>query len=281
MRMRAFPSFPHAGGAGILLVLSVAAAVLPACSVKEDRRGCPCLLRLDFSETSEPERPERLLLSAVSDDGFSLAETLEMSEVRDIHEIRVPRSGVRLNLWSDDAGDYVGKDGLAIPFGDDCPPVLMYSASVETSGETCTEKVVLHKNYCRLTVIADGEDGYPFNFGVLGNVDGYGADGHPHRGAFFHYLIPEAAHSGDGITAGEAGRVMLLPRQTDQSLVLEVMEGTEILKTFALGNYIVQSGYDWTSPDLEDIAVRIDYASTRITIEVGAWEYSYDVDIEF
>ena len=58
------------------------------------------------------------------------------------------------------------------------------------------------------------------------------------------------------------------------------MEKYSELKTFALGNYIQQCGYDWTSEDLQDIVVKIDYACTRISITVGPWEYSYDVDIE-
>ena len=59
------------------------------------------------------------------------------------------------------------------------------------------------------------------------------------------------------------------------------MEDFTSLKTFALGNYINKCGYDWTAADLQDIVVRIDYACTKLNIAVGAWEHSYDVDIEF
>lgn len=261
----------------ILLALSLSASVLASCSIKEDRRACPCLLRLDFSSVPESVRAGRMLLSVTSDDGFSLSDTLEMAEVGDLHEVRVPRTGVRVNLWSEEAAGFVGEDGLVIPFGDDCPPVRMFSSSVATDCETCTEKVSLHKNYCRLTVVTDDDDGgsFPFAIGVYGNIDGYDALGSPRNGEFCHYLVG----SPDG--SGGVSRVISLPRQTDSSLRLDVSGNAETLKTFALGNYIRQSGYDWTEPDLEDMIVRIDYANTGIAISVGAWEYGHDVDIEF
>lgn len=276
--MPAFPSLPYADRARIVLALSIVLVLSAACSVKEDRRGCPCLLRLDFSEADGRSRQGKLLLSAVSGDGFCRTDTLDMAEVQDVYELQVPRGGVRVNLWSDDAGDFVGDDGLVIPFGDDCPPVLMYSAFAATEGEVCTETVRLRKNYCRLTVITDDEGGgYPFDLGVYGNVDGYDVEGRPRGGEFCHYL----SAAGTDASGEDGGYVVLLPRQTDSSLMLDVMEDAEVIKTFALGNYISQSGYDWLAPDLEDIAVRIDCACTRIVISVGAWEHSYDVDIEF
>ena len=261
----------------ILLVLSLCVPVLQSCSIKEDRHACPCLLRLDFSSAPESARAGRMLLSVASDDGFSLTDTLDMTEVGDIHEVRVPRTGVRVNLWSDDAAGFIGEDGLVIPLGDDCPPVRMFSSFVATDCETCTEAVSLHKNYCILTVITDDDvaGDYPFDLGVYGNIDGYDAGGSPRNGEFCHYLVGRP----DG--SGGVSRVISLPRQTDSSLQLDVSENAGVLKTFALGNYIRQSGYDWTEPDLKDMVVRIDYASTRIVISVGAWEYSYDVDIEF
>ncbi len=261
----------------MLLALALPAFVFSSCSIKEDRRGCPCLLRLDFSSAPESARTGKLLLSVTSDDGFALSDTLDLEEVGDIYEVRVPRTGVRVNLWSGEAADFVGKDGLVIPFGDDCPPVRMFSSSVSTDCETCTETVSLYKNYCRLTVITDDDGGadYPFDLGVYGNVDGYDASGSPRNGEFCHYLAGQP----DG--SGGVSRVITLPRQTDSSLQLDVYGDAEVLKTFALGNYIRQSGYDWTEPDLRDLVVRIDYASTRLVISVGAWEYSYDVDIEF
>ncbi len=262
----------------ILLVLSMSAAVLASCSIKEDRRGCPCLLRLDFSSVTETVRSGKMLLSVISDDGFALSDTLDMAAVGDMLELRVPRTGVRVNLWSEEAGDFIGADGLVIPLGEDCPSVRMFSSFVDTDCETCTEEVVARKNFCRLTIVTDdGPDSgdEAFSFGVYGGVNGYDIAGSPRSGEFCHYLSRREESSGG------TARVVNLPRQTDSSLKLDICEEAEVLKTFALGNYISRSGYDWTEPDLEDLTVRIDYASTRIVISVGTWESSYEVDIEF
>ena len=64
---------------------------------------------------------------------------------------------------------------------------------------------------------------------------------------------------------------LVLPRQTDSSLVLEVHDDTGILRSFALGEYVTASGYDWSEADLKDITVSLDYALTRVVIVVEAW----------
>ena len=65
-----------------------------------------------------------------------------------------------------------------------------------------------------------------------------------------------------------------LPVQMDGSLRLNVMayDGT-LLRSFALGEYILQSGYDWNAEDLEDIRIEVDivhsslllYSSDKVT----------------
>lgn len=74
---------------------------------------------------------------------------------------------------------------------------------------------------------------------------------------------------------------LVLPRQNDASLRLDLMDGSGLLKSFALGNYMTMSGYDWTAQDLQDASVTVDFACTKITVSVGAWENSYDFDIVF
>ncbi len=264
---------------GRLAAAAVAVSLLASCSIKENRSGCPCLLRLEFPEDGRWTEG-RVILSVRDDGEFSFSDTLDLAQADSLYELQVPRTGVHVNLWSEEASGFVGDNGLVIPFGDDCPYVRMFSSRVDTDCESCTETVRLVKNYCRLTVVMDESDiDWPFELNVCGSIDGYGIDGNPHAGEFSHYLVPsadaESGNSGIGLV-----REISLPRQTDSSLKLSVMEKYSELKTFALGNYIQQCGYDWTSEDLQDIVVKIDYACTRISITVGPWEYSYDVDIE-
>lgn len=262
-----------------LILILFAAAFCSSC-IKEDRSGCPCLLRMEF-ETSDGKLPEGRLLVSVTGESFSMTEVVAPAELEGPLELEVPRTGVRVNIWSEDAAPMVvDGDGLVIPFGDDCPPVRMNSSLLDTDCECLGAKFTVLKNYCHLTVVMeDADEGYPYDLSVSGNVDGYGLDGLPRHGRFCHYLPPSASpSSGSG---EQLTRDILLPRQSDSSLMLEISENASVLKTFAIGNYIAQSGYDWAGKELEDIVVRIDYACTRLEITVGDWKNSYDVDIEF
>jgi hypothetical protein len=63
--------------------------------------------------------------------------------------------------------------------------------------------------------------------------------------------------------------------------MLVVDDGSDSTRYFALGQYIVDSGYDWTSPDLGDITVTLDYALTEISIRIEGWDgvHRYEVVI--
>lgn len=262
------------------LIMTLLAAAFCLSCIKEDRSGCPCLLRMEFVD-SDGKLPEGVLIVSIAGESYSRMETVDPSALEDPLEFEVPRTGVRVNVWSEDAAPMVvDGDGLVIPFGDDCPPVRMNSLLVDTDCECRSEKLAVLKNYCHLTVVMEDADaGYPYDLSVSGNVDGYGLDGLPRHGRFCHYLPPSAStSSGSG---EQLTRDIFLPRQSDSSLMLEISENASVLKTFAIGNYIAQSGYDWTREELEDIVVRIDYACTRLEITVGDWKNSYDVDIEF
>jgi hypothetical protein len=104
---------------------------------------------------------------------------------------------------------------------------------------------------------------------VRGSVAGYGANGFPIKGDFF-YDVEEFS---------DQVWVMSVPRQTDNSMVLEVNDGTAVLKTFALGEYIYASGYDWSAIELEDITVGIDYTRTKLRVSVLGWDEVYEFDV--
>ena len=81
------------------------------------------------------------------------------------------------------------------------------------------------------------------------------------------------------VTLSDDKFVVILPRQVDASLVMEVNDGTETLKNFALGEYVKACGYDWSEDDLKDISVRIDYARTKVVIAVKGWSEVCEFDI--
>lgn len=250
----------------MLLFLSVFSAA--GCSVKEQRDDCPCRLVLDFSETDINEMDKiRVCLydgeTAVYEK-FSHAEDFMPEYV-----ISAPREELELMVFSDDRGWFDVEEGIVIPEGQDCPKLYMYSNRLDTRLDMLRDTVHMHKNHCVMSIYMEGGASRGYDLCVKGNVNGYGNDGRPREGDFSY--VPSLDD--------DSGYVVSLPRQSDSSLLLEIDDGTEVVKTFALGEYIKSGGYDWTAPDLEDLAVHVNWAVTTVSITVSGWDWVYECEI--
>ena len=242
--------------------------IFTGCSVKEVRDGCPCRLILDFSDTDTLAVRE-LHAYAVDEVGTVFGSKLSAKQFMPEYHLEVMRSRLLVNVCAGDEGMYVPGKGLSIPYGEDCPETYMYWREIDMAGEYVRDTVILCKNHCVLTLIIEKEDSPLYDMCLKGNVDGYGVDGLPSEGRFSYLL------SGPGLKEHRA----VLPRQLDSSLMLEVNDGTEIIKCIALGELISAGGYDWNSPDLEDLTVHMDWASTDIVVTVQGWGWSYEYEI--
>lgn len=284
----------------------------PGCSVKEDRDLCPCTLVLEFPR----EDAERLqdgvtvCMRGYSDDVFSLCDTLlsgraassgGLDTVSDkwSYSYVVPKGDIDLAVAysADGLAGELNSSGrwIEIDEGRPCPSIWTCCEKVSARADRVTVPVRLHKNFCRIDIQVRDVDGaeFPFKLRVRGNVNGYGLDGKPARGAFLcdaERSETESACSGtesDGDDSGTAsestgyghGYAVTVPRQTDDSLTLEIVTGDGVAKSFAIGNYIASSGYDWTSADLKDICLEIDYARTVISFTIDKWTHSEQFEV--
>ena len=248
-------------------MLSVAFCLIMtvACSVKENRQLCPCRLVLDLSEI-DTSKVKMVNVLAVSSGNIVFSDSVHAEDFRALYERKVSHEEMRVMLWGVESGD----DRLLIPYGCESPSYHMYAFDADTSGEVCRETVGLWKNFCRMTVLFEGRDDIPYRLTFRGNVDGYGIDGLPSDGVFSCVAYP----SGDGSSQ------VVLPRQMDSSLLLDVEdEDSRITKTFAIGEYMSKSGYDWTSENLKDATVILDYHVTGISITFKGWDEEYIYDI--
>ena len=253
-----------------LLAFLVVILPVASCSVKEDREGCPCVLELDFAGPYlEDAGFADLLIS--SGTGVVWRDTVDMDRNRTGYSVAVPRTRLHVRAWTGTDG-YLSDECLRIPHGQDCPRVYMHDSDVLAEGETLGETVFLRKNHCVMTVMTEGEGKIAADLLVKGNVAGYDAVGRPLYGDFECHLDDSGL---------DDGYVVVLPRQTDASLMLVVDDGSDTHKAFALGQYIVSSGYDWTAADLEDVTVTLDYALTEIRMTINGWDgvYRYDMEI--
>lgn len=282
----------------------------PGCSVKEDRDLCPCTLVLEFPR----EDAERLqdgitvCMRGYSDDGFSLCDTLLAGRAASseglntvsgkwLYSYVVPKGDIDLAVAysADGLAGELNSSGIWIEIeeGRPCPSIWTCCEKVSARADRVTVPVRLHKNFCRIDIQVrdvDGEE-FPFKLRVRGNVNGYGLDGRPARGAFLcDAERSETEGSGtesdgdDSVTASEStgyghGYAVTVPRQTDDSMTLEIVTGDGVAKSFAIGNYIASSGYDWTSADLKDICLEIDYARTVISFTIDKWTHSEQFEV--
>lgn len=250
-----------------LLAVAVMLFACAGCSVKEDRDVCPGRLMLDFSGVDASVGSLDLLVTGP--DGVVLRDVVASSGFGKEYVKEVPHGMLDVNVWSG-AGEFVDEDaGLVIPVGCECPPVHMQSFTADTRGEICRVNVELHKNHCCLTVKLRGREVMPYSLAVRGNVDGYALDGSPRNGEFCCMAYPEE----------ENAITVRVPRQVDASLMLEVDDGNEIRKSFAIGEYIRASGYDWDSEDLSDVTVTLDYYITYVTVQVQEWDEEFVFDL--
>lgn len=259
--------------AALLLALCL---LTVSCSVKEDRSHCPCHLLLDVSGVSATlfdsldvtldEKNGHILrfpiFPASAGDG---PVTVDVRKGHPTLNVCAVENGA---VWLTAPGDI-----MRIPPGEQCPPLYLHSALLNTERETCVERIILHKNFCTLHILMEGNDpsqAYPFSLQVCGNVNGYDAEGQPLSGFFSPFAFPTP----DGRCT------VRVPRQKDDTLELLMCEGTSPLATFALGAYLKAGGYDWRAPDLADVSVRIDCARLSLQIKIEKWSETYYFHIE-
>lgn len=282
--------FPHSLASLALLQLL---ATCLSCSVKEDRDLCPCQLQISFQEKDRPLLHDGvLLLLSTEDNGLKVSDTLraEAGEVGPLtFNIPAPRGRVAVSvLYPAD------KDALIADEGDSFSSIYMDYAVIDALGEASPVDMTLHKRFCEIRtevteasgvaeafgaaeasgggnglVIAKAHEaaeayggGPAFGLEIRGNVTGYAPDGSVVKGRF--------RSMADG-----SARV---PRQVDNSLQLNILAKDGITRTFALGNYIAESGYDWSAADLPDISIVIDYSRTAVTLRIDSW--SREISLE-
>lgn len=279
----------------------------PGCSVKEDRDLCPCTLVLEFpgEDAERLQDGVTVCMRGYSDgDGLSLCDTLLAGQPASggasdgvSYSYVVPKGDIDLAVAysADGLAGELNSSGkwIEIDEGRPCPSIWTCCEKVSARADRVTVPVRLHKNFCRIDIQVrdvDGEE-FPFKLRVRGNVNGYGLDGKPARGAFLcDAERAETEGSGtesDGDDSGTAsentgfgrGYAVTVPRQTDDSLILEIVTGNGVAKSFAIGNYIASSGYDWTSADLKDICLEIDYARTVILFTIDKWTHSEQFEV--
>lgn len=246
----------------------IMALVLAGCSIREDRTSCPCTVIVDFSQI-DPTRFGETGLIAVNDGTMVLEDIIPAERYSDPYSFRVRRVSTAVDIFSGWPGGHVSGNGFTVSEGEQFPKLYLHSEHIDTGAESVLLTAGLHKSFCKVTICLKSWEGSPYSLSVTGNTCGYDYDGKTVCGAFEYSPAPD----GDGICS------VRIPRQCDSSLMLRITEDGDVLREFALGEYIEKSGYDWAAEDLEDVEVEIDYAKTDIVFKVNGWQTTISFDV--
>lgn len=248
--------------------------MLTACSVKEDRGPCPCLLSVIPAEAfapldDDPTRPWKLTLRGYAESGTIVDESFGAERAQDTLEYPVRKGSVVVAAWLMEAETRVEAECYRIPYGEQAQPLFACREAVDASGETVCCILHPHKQFSRILIFDEGDREKPFG-GREATVSGTVC------GMDLQRLIPLA---GDFRCAGEPanteqgrGFLFRIPRQRTDDLLLDLGSGLTAWTGLPLGELLFAAGYDPEAEDCLDYAVYIDSSRLQSGVSIIPWE---------
>ena len=252
------------------IFLFAIAVLLSSCSVKENRLPCPCRIRIDLSTCSK--HTDRVELKGWHDDHSVINNSIPKNRFGDTMILDVPRGRLLYCALGGVKKSILREWTLSIPEGEDADRVYVYSTSINTASEEAYDKVTLHKEYCRLTLKVGEYDTASLHqpdVCIRGSWNGILLDSMEPQAGPFSY-VPQRRT--DGLYE------LNLPRQGDDSLLLELYLDGNLLETHSLGRKIESAGYDWREEDLDDLLIEVDMGLSQVKVEIIPWKSGGDYE---
>lgn len=242
-----------------------------ACSVKENRSGCPCELLVRPSAPLETDG--RVLVSVMQEGSVVKQGMLDKDDFENGKcRLLVPRGPTSVTVFTGITSMNTLKGRLLeIRYEHPCDEVYSSSGEALLQTDTCLCSVNMHKNYANLYLtVLGGYEGAALS--VYGTVRGYDvSDVVPYEGVF--NCVPEQMGGNMHHTR--------LPRQLDDGLTLFVSYGETEMRKVPIGKLIDSSGYRFDDEDLMDISLTVDLDKSYAFIEVAPWREEQYTQIEF
>ena len=252
-----------------IFIITTFWALAVSCSVKENRGDCRGTYILNLTKVSVSDTLYINFLSSSGD-----AQTFAFAPGKLTEEIKVtlPQGETSVTAYCGDEGK-CSFESYTIARGSDYPPLYASRKVVNIIAGEIRDTLSLYKKYSKVSVMLTYDDPInPYKLRILGCNDGYNSRLEPHEGQF---QVEMASYSG-------AQRMFNLPQQTDGSLLLELSDPTSgLFRRFAIGQMILESGFDWSTPNLEDVILTLSYSTTELRLSISGWkdEYVFDINI--
>ena len=258
----------------LALWVSCAVTVISGCTVLEDRSQCACSVTLHFDGLQEGEL---YWMMTCSDPGRQPQSGM-LEEGVGMLELELVRGRWRLLCVQSDCPAFLTSEGFSVKEGDPFPALYAGSLLLDACGEEYCDSVRLHREHAVVHVSLRDLYSTDLSYERAGDVCGLGVDGKPLDGPFRTRL-----------DVSEGGLSLVnLPRQgSSDGLRLEIFSETDsegrstraLVRSFALGEYIRASGFDWYAPDLDELSLEVDYTRTVVTVFPDEWHQTLEFDL--
>jgi hypothetical protein len=259
----------------------ILAALLAACScsIREEREGCPCILTI----TSDRESVWHYTIppeESVYRQGIPYPVNLKISmggyiaydnpgafpSTQEEEKIEIVKGQALVTYHTTLVNAVENRDGITIAKGQQWDRLFIGRDKVFCEGETARDTLHFRKEHCIIWLHMAGMpagDGCPFSSLITGNVIGIEPETlSPVKGEF--QCIPERLET----FVFQA----VVPRQTDDSLSLELTDDSGRTHTYDIGKSIADAGYDWGKEDLDNLTLTVEYGIPGISVTVLPWE---------
>ena len=253
-------------------LLTLLLALLSACTVKEDRSACPCLLTVDLSNTLDagitpPSLWDRdLNLFLFPESGEEVRQVIRYEEAVPEYVFRVAKGDVGVSGVLGLESGIVEGTVLSVPEGRQADGVYVSSDRVPCFGEEARTVLEMYKQFVNVEVFGLDSLGRRMEVtAACSGLDLLTCEALP--GRFRCPLVCDA----DGVCR------FRLPRQTGNDiLILLYDEAGRLDNRIPLGLYLEEIHYDWSAPSLTDVTLYIDRVMASVSISVSGWTYTIE-----
>lgn len=244
--------------------------MLQACSVKEDRGPCPCLMSIITAEAfapvaEDPDTEWKLTLTGFAEEGKIVEECFSPERVQDTLELPVKKGELVVTAWLTETDTPVLDGRWIIPAGEQAHAFFACRDTVDASGETVCCRLQPHKHYSTITLMDAGGTGEPFSGRTLivrGRSCGLDlATMQPVEGTFECLAAASETLSGRGFQ-------VRIPRQEAPSLELELIPEEAGIATsrLTLGDVLFAQPFTPADEDLPDYIVWLSTTGPSATV---------------
>lgn len=226
-----------------------------SCSVKENRMECPCLLEITLAGGND----SKAVVGVWKDELVNSLDVNSYDKSRR-HALDIPRGYFTMTACSGLRRKLPRDGSFFLEKGEEMEEIYAGSSQLEALADTVYGSVVLHRQFAfiNVRVLCISAEQMPQDIIIGGNTAGMDLRTMaPLPGKYEVVLHP---------IFGEYCRASV-PRQLDSSLIMDIAG----LGRIPIGEYITESGYDWSAADLADIELDIDFIECTVTLKASGW----------